>query len=128
MDRGAHRMRPERQLQHMTKMLNLNSQQQQRILPILQDRDRQMQTLWSNSSLAPQDRHAQMRAIMENSKNKLEAVLSDTQKQQYEEMMAKNRKHRLQHMQQMQMQQNGAPPPDSAQPNPPTASSGQAPQ
>ena len=102
---------PQRQLKHMTKMLNLSSDQQQQILPILQDKDQQMKALWSNSSLSPQQRHTQMRSINENSKQKLEAVLNDTQKQQYEDMLAKNRDRMQEHRQ--QMQQSVTPPPDT---------------
>lgn len=116
-------MNPERQLKHMTKRLNLTSDQQQQILPILKDRDQQMHALMANSSLSPQDRHTQMQSIGENSKQKLEAVLNDQQKQQFEDMQARQRQRMQEHRQ--HMQQNGPPPPDGAQPPPPPANGGQ---
>ena len=116
-----HRPSAERQVKRMTRTLNLTSDQQQQILPILQNRNQQMRALWSNSSLSPQDRHTQMRSLSDASNQKVEAVLTDTQKQQYEAMLAKNRQRMEEHRQHMQ-QPNSTPPPDSSQPNPPSDS------
>jgi hypothetical protein len=116
-------MNPQAQLKRMTKQLNLTADQQQQILPILQDRDKQMSDLRQNSSVSPQDRHSQMRSIGDTTNQKIEAILNDTQKQQYEAMQAKQR----QRMQERRQQNSGAPP-DSSQPNAPPASGGQSPQ
>lgn len=63
------------------------------IKPILEARQQQMQSLRSDSSLAPEDRRVKAHGIMEDSKNKIEAVLNDTQKQQFEQMLEERRAH-----------------------------------
>jgi hypothetical protein len=52
-----------------------------------------MQSLGADASLAPQDRRAKAMSIFEDSKNKIEAVLNDPQKQQFEQMMQDRRAH-----------------------------------
>ena len=57
------------------------------MLPILQDQQKQMDTIHSNTALSPQERRQQMRAAMMDSHQKLEALMTDTQKQQFEQSM-----------------------------------------
>ena len=83
---GPHGMNPEAQLQHLTKQLDLSADQQAQIKPILESRDQQAKQLWQDQSLASADRHTKMKAIQDESKTKIEAVLNDTQKQKYEAM------------------------------------------
>jgi periplasmic protein CpxP/Spy len=100
---GHRGMNPDAQLQRLTKHLNLTAEQQAQIKPILESRDQQMKQLWQDQSLAPQDRHSKMKAIGEDSKTKIEAVLNDSQKQQYEAMQAKMQER-------MQSRTQGPPP------------------
>ena len=93
---------PDRQLEHLTRTLNLSADQQSQIKPLLVDRQQKMQALWQDQSLSQQDRRAKMRAIHEDSRAKIEAVLNDEQKQKYETMQ--------QHMRRGQ----GGPPPQDA--------------
>jgi len=86
-------MNPEAQLQHLTKHLDLTADQQAQIKPILESRDQQAKRLWQDQSLAQQDRHIKMKAIQEDSKAKIEAVLNDTQKQKYEAMQERGHDH-----------------------------------
>lgn len=93
-----HRMNPDRQLEHLTKKLNLSADQQTQIRPLLVDRQQKMQALWQNQSLSQQDRRTQATAIREDTRTKLEAALNDQQKQQFEEMQAQmqgRRHHRM---------------------------------
>jgi Spy/CpxP family protein refolding chaperone len=90
---GRHAMNPNRQAKHLAKELGLSQDQVAQIKPILADRDQQIQTLRGDTSLAPQDRHEKMRSIMQDSKSKIEAVLNDSQKQQFEQMLANRRAH-----------------------------------
>lgn len=89
---SSHQADPSQQLRRLTKRLNLTSDQQNQLLPILTDRQQQMAALRSDSSLSPQDRRAKGRALREDSESKIKAVLNDNQKQQYEQM----RQHRRQ--------------------------------
>jgi Spy/CpxP family protein refolding chaperone len=73
---------------HLGKRLSLSSDQVAQITPILTARQQQMQTLRADASLTEQDRHAKRHAIMQDTNSKIEAVLTDTQKQQFEQMLA----------------------------------------
>jgi Spy/CpxP family protein refolding chaperone len=97
-----HNFDPAQQAQHLGQKLGLSSDQVAQITPILADRRQQMQTLRADTSLSEQDRHAKARAIMEQSNSKIESVLTDTQKQQFEQMLAERRSH--QHNRQAQPQ------------------------
>jgi hypothetical protein len=88
----SHRADPSQQLRRLTKKLNLTSEQQNQLLPILTDRQQQMTALLNDGSLSAQDRHAKARALREDSDSKIKAVLNDNQKQQYQQM----RQHRRQ--------------------------------
>jgi periplasmic protein CpxP/Spy len=92
---GGHRgMNADRQLEHLTRVLNLTSDQQAQIKPILQDRDQKMQALWQDPSTDQQDKRSQMRSIRQNSNVQIEAVLTDQQKQQFEQMQQHMHGHR----------------------------------
>ena len=88
-----HRADPNQQLRRLTKRLNLSSEQQNQLLPILTDRQQQMAALLNDGSLSAQDRHAKARTLREDSDSKIKAVLNDNQKEQYQQM----RQHRRQH-------------------------------
>ncbi len=84
--RGGHRMDPDAQLQHMTKALDLTPDQQAQIKPLLVARNQQTQQLFADQSLAQADRHTKMKAIQDETKGKILAVLNDDQKQKFEAM------------------------------------------
>ncbi len=91
---GSHRtFDPGQQALHLAKRLSLSDDQVAQITPILADRQQKMQNLRADNSLSDQDRHAKARAIIEDSNSKIEAVLNDTQKQQFEQMLAQRRSH-----------------------------------
>lgn len=79
-------MDPNRQIKMLTKRLNLTEQQQGQILPILTDRQQQAENIRNDSSLSPKDRHEKMQSVREGSEMKLKAVLTDSQKQTYDQM------------------------------------------
>jgi periplasmic protein CpxP/Spy len=86
-------MDPDRQLEHLTKTLNLTADQQSQIKPILVDRQQKMQALWQNQSLSREDRRSQMQAIHQDSETRITAVLNDEQKQKYQAMQEHMREH-----------------------------------
>lgn len=106
------RMDPDRQLQHLTRMLDLTSDQQDKIKPLLQERQQKMQALFQDQSLAPEDRRTQARTIMEGTNNSIKAVLTDDQKQKFEAMQERMRRNRP------MGGPGGPPPPDSSAPQP----------
>lgn len=91
---GHHQMNPDEQLAHMTKRLNLSADQQSQIKPILVDRQQKMQALWQDQSLSREDRHSKAEAIQQDTRSRIEAVLNDQQKQQFEEMQQRMKEHR----------------------------------
>jgi hypothetical protein len=88
---AGHRADPSQQLRRLTKRLNLTSEQQDQLLPILTDRQQQTTALLSDSSLSAQDRHAKTRALRGDSDSKIKAILNGNQKQQYEQIREQHR-------------------------------------
>lgn len=88
-----HAPNPDREAKHLTKVLNLSSDQENQIKPILADQKQQIKALRDDSALAPKDKREKMMSIRQDSKTKLEAVLNDQQKQQFEQMLADRKAH-----------------------------------
>jgi Spy/CpxP family protein refolding chaperone len=84
---------PAQQAEHLGQKLGLTGDQVAQIKPILADRFEKMQTLRADNSLSQDDRRAKAHAIMEDSNSKIEALLTGTQKQQFEQMLAARRNH-----------------------------------
>ncbi len=101
------RMDPARQLERLTRELNLTSDQQEKIKPLLVERQQKMQTLMQDQSVSQEDRRAQMRTIMEGTNNSIKENLNDDQKQKFDAMR-----------QRMRRGGPGGPPPDGAAPPP----------
>ena len=88
-----HAANPQKQAEHLSKKLNLTSDQTAKIEPILADRDQKMQALWQNQQLAPEDRHSQMKAINEAAEQQMAGVLSPEQMTQMKAMRHEHRGH-----------------------------------
>ncbi len=103
---GGHRgmMDPAQQLEQMTKRYNLSADQQKQLKPILADQQQQMQALRGDSSLSREDRMAKMMSIRADSSKKIEAILNDDQKKQFEADQ-----QRMQERMQQRMQGGGGP-------------------
>ncbi len=95
---GRGMMDPNKQLEHLTKALDLSADQQSQIKPILTDRQQKLQALWQDQSLAREDRHSKAQAIQQDTRTRLEAALNDQQKQKFEEMQAKMQERRRERM------------------------------
>src|SRR3954447_3336750 len=89
--RPHHAPDPDRMAKHLGKKLNLSDHQVAQIKPVLEDRSQQMHTLRADASLSQQDRRSKAHQIMQDSNTKIEAVLNDTQKQQFEDMLQQRR-------------------------------------
>ncbi|MGH9587791.1 MAG: hypothetical protein ACRD3F_12620 [Acidobacteriaceae bacterium] len=106
------KMNSDRQLKRMTKRYDLSADQQSQIKPILDSQDQQMEQLRQDNTMSRQDRRQKMMDIHQDSSQKIEAVLNDTQKQKYEADQAKMKEHRMNHH---HNQQQGTAP-ESSQP------------
>jgi Spy/CpxP family protein refolding chaperone len=95
---GGHRgmMDPAQQLEGMTKRYNLSPDQQTQLKPILASQQQQMQALRGDSSLSREDRMAKMQSIHADTKTKIEAVLNDDQKKQFEADQERMQQRRMQ--------------------------------
>jgi len=106
-------MNPDEQLKHMTKELDLSSDQQSQIRPVLQERQQKMQAVFQDQSLSREDRRSKMMAIRQDSEGKITALLTDQQKQKYQAMQ-----ERMQERRGGQGQGGDNAPPPSSQPQP----------
>ena len=100
---GGHRggrgmMDPDQRLAHMTKRYKLTADQQNQIKPILQDEQQQMQSMRSDTTSSREDKMAKMKSTHEASNQKIEAVLTDEQKQKFEADQQKMQERRSEHM------------------------------
>ena len=84
--RGHHAPNPQKQAEMISKKLNLSADQTAKLTPIFADRDQKFQSLMQNQSLTPDQRHAQMKAIRDNTQQQLATVLSPDQMQQLKSM------------------------------------------
>ena len=78
---------------HLGKQLGLSRDQVAQIEPIIANRQQQLAGL-REATMAPKDRRAKMHSIVQDSQSQIEAVLTDPQKQQYEQMLANRRADR----------------------------------
>jgi Spy/CpxP family protein refolding chaperone len=85
---------PQQQMARLSRKLQLTPAQAAKIEPILQSRQQQMQQLRADTSMSSSDRHTKMRSIMQDSNTQLQSVLTDSQKQQYQQMMQQAMQHR----------------------------------
>lgn len=95
----GHMMNPDNQLEHLTKTLNLSSDQQTQIKPILENQQSQMMQLHQDTSLSRDDKMAKAKSLHDDTTSKIEAVLNDQQKQKYEAMQQKMQERMQQRMQ-----------------------------
>ena len=85
----------DQRVQRLTKMLNLNDDQQAKVKSILEDQQRQMTTLRQDASLSQQDRRAKFMQIHQDTQQKVRDALNDDQKAKFDQMQAR-RKERWQ--------------------------------
>lgn len=84
-----HAIDPQQQIERLTKQLQLTPDQQAKILPILQQRDQQLEALRSDSSLKPADRRAKAMSIVQSSNQQIDALLTEPQRTKAQAMREK---------------------------------------
>jgi len=89
--RQWHRMTPDEELQRLDKSLKLTDDQKSQIKPILEDRQKQMESFHSDTSLSPEDRMGKIRSLMKESNGKIRDLLNDDQKKKFDEMQQQGR-------------------------------------
>ena len=88
---------PQRQVERLAKRLQLTSEQQSQLLPILSQRAEHVKAIRNDTTLSATDRRAKMRDLRQESEAQIKNVLTDTQKQQYAAMMQQRRSHMKHH-------------------------------
>src|SRR5579883_1347550 len=76
-----HERNPAHRVEMLSKRLNLTADQQAKLLPIITDRRQQIRAVFNDSTLSKEDRMAKIRTIRSDSDAKIEALLTDEQKQ-----------------------------------------------
>ena len=99
---GSPQERQAKQLEEMTKHLNLTADQQTQVKQIFADRDAKMMALHSDTSVAQPDKREKMMGIMKDSSASIRAILTPDQQTKYDEMMAKRKDE-------MEKHQHGGP-------------------
>ncbi|MEW5303936.1 MAG: hypothetical protein WDW36_006581 [Sanguina aurantia] len=76
-------------------LAQLTPEQASKIEPIIQGRQQQVAQLRADNSLAPRDLHQKLRALKQETDGQIQAILTDSQRQQYLQMQqAAMQKHR----------------------------------
>lgn len=92
---GQHGMPdPQKQTERLTRKLQLTPDQAAKIEAILQNRQQQMQQMRADTSSSPHDQHQKMRALKQDTDSQIEAILTDSQRQQYQQMQQEAMQHR----------------------------------
>jgi hypothetical protein len=92
-------------------MLDLSPDQQNQLRPILADRQQRLQAISQDESLSARDRLTKSQSVRQETNAKIEAVLNDQQKQDFQKMV----KHEHDR-QRAQRPASSTPPPPAAQP------------
>ncbi|MGB8597073.1 MAG: hypothetical protein WCD48_16355 [Candidatus Sulfotelmatobacter sp.] len=103
---------PARRTAELTKQLNLTSDQQAKVLSVLQSERSQMESLHQDTSLSQQDRRTKMMDIRTTTDSQIRALLDANQQKRWDEMQAKRE-------QWMQNRHSGPPDSNSGQQAPP---------
>ncbi len=89
-NRPAHQMvDPSVQAQHLSKRLKLTADQQTQVLNILSAQRDQVSGLRSDGTLSQADRHSKMQGIRADTESKIRAILTDDQKQTFDQLQQK---------------------------------------
>lgn len=102
--RGGPHMDPARRTGMLTKKLNLNSDQQAKVLDILKSAQSQAESVRSDSSVPQADRHSRMMEIHKTADEQIRGLLNPGQQSKFDEMQARH-----------QREGQSQPPPPSSQ-------------
>jgi hypothetical protein len=92
-------------------MLDLSPDQQNQLRPILADRQQRLQAISQDESLSARDRLTKSQSVRQETNAKIEAVLNDQQKQDFQKMVKHERDRKR-----AQRPASATPPPSAAQP------------
>jgi periplasmic protein CpxP/Spy len=99
------RMNPQERAKVLQDSLKLNDQQTQEVANIYAQSDSMMSEKFNDSTLSRADRRAFMRSMMDSTNAKIESVLTDDQKAEFQKYL-QERRDRFNRMRDNQNQQN----------------------
>jgi periplasmic protein CpxP/Spy len=105
-----------KRVQHLTKKLNLSSDQQTKVKGILDQQQTEFQSMHQDSSMSRQDRHAKMMDLRKSTDDQIRAVLNPDQQKKFDNMRQKQMQRMRQHQDHQQGSAPTAQPPSSEQP------------
>jgi len=79
---SSHGGSAEKRLKRMSKRLNLTDEQKEKLLPILQDEEKQAAAVDSDSTLNEQQKHKKIREIRVSARSQMDPILTAEQKAQ----------------------------------------------
>ena len=80
---------PAKQTEHLTKQLNLNSDQQAKVKSIFEEQQKQMQSLHADKSLSSTDKRSKVTDLHQNTSSQIRALLNADQQKKFDAMQQK---------------------------------------
>jgi protein CpxP len=93
-EQGRRGMDPGRRAEMLQRRLNLSDSQTAQVRQIFTESRAQMETIQTNTSLAPADRHAQMRSVHQGEEARLKAVLTPDEQAKFDAMQERRQERR----------------------------------
>ena len=90
-------MSPDQRLAHLTKMLNLTPDQQQKIKPMLEQEQQQMMTMHQDTTMSQADRMTKMHQLRQTTNDQIKSVLSSDQQAKFTQMQDRQMERMGQH-------------------------------
>jgi hypothetical protein len=90
-------MSPDQRLAHLTKMLNLTSDQQQKIKPMLEQEQQQMMSMHEDTSMSQADRMTKMHQLRQSTNDQIKSVLTPDQQTKFTQMQDRQMERMGQH-------------------------------
>jgi periplasmic protein CpxP/Spy len=81
-----HKPNPQREAAFLTKKLNLSTEQQSQIEPVLAARDQKISSIMSDTSLSHDQKKEQFQSIQQSTKQQLSTILSTEQMQELQSL------------------------------------------
>jgi periplasmic protein CpxP/Spy len=99
-DTRQQKLTPEQVVNALATKLNLTDDQKAQITPIVAERQQELRELASDTSMKRRKKRREMKSVFSDSDKKIEALLNDQQKQQYQQIEQQMREQAKERMQQ----------------------------
>jgi periplasmic protein CpxP/Spy len=90
---GMHQGQHMSRLEWMSKELNLTEDQKTKLKPVLEDENKQMQSLHSDTTLTAEQKRDKMKDLRQNTDSQINQILTPDQQKKYEELKSQQKMH-----------------------------------